>query len=128
MARTQQTPLKIAAAFIRGHLGRGAFAPLTGTDTRAWHAFVYLLELYGSTRSQLALDALRQCYACTLRGYGEQVNVAEVFRQTIPAMLDWSDVAKLWPLIAPASTLIPMALYRPEYSDGRIGAAEYRER
>lgn len=128
MARTQQTPPKIAAAFIRGHLGRGAFAPLTGTDTRAWHAFVYLLELYGSTRSQRAIDALRQCYACTLRGYGEQMDVAEVFRQTIPAILDWSDVPQLWPLIAPASTLIPSALYRPDRSDGTCGPAVYRER
>ena len=113
MAR-DKTPPQSVAVFVRWHLGRGAFAPLTGTDTKAWNAFVYLLELYGSSRSERALEALRACYACTLRGYGEQTDVAEVFRQSIASVLDWSDVPKLWPAIAPASQLTPAALYRPE--------------
>lgn len=104
---------KVAAEFVRGHLGRGAFAPLTGTDMRAWHAFVYLIELWGYTRDPAALTALAMTYKCTLRSYGEQEDVAEVFRQTIPAMLDWSDVPRLWPMIAPDSKLAPRAVERP---------------
>jgi hypothetical protein len=102
---TKHNPITEARQFVRAHLGRDAFAPFTGTDHRAWPAFVYLLTLYGSTRSQAAVAALRETYACTLRGYGEQPDIAEVFRQTIPAMLDWSDVRVLWPQIAPASNL-----------------------
>ena len=99
MSRSR-TPAQTAMYFVRYHLGKGAFAPLTGTDWRAWNAFVHLLELYGVTRAKRAIDALIACYACTIRGYGEQSNVADVFRQTIPAMLDWSDVAVLWPQIS----------------------------
>ena len=125
----QQTAPQIAAAFVRGHLGRGCFAPLTGTDTRAWYAFCYLLELYGASRSTPSFEALKACYRCTLRGgTHEQLNVAEVFRQTIPALLDWSDVGRLWPHIAPGSTLIPAALYRADRSDGTCAPAVFRER
>ena len=55
---------KIAAEFIRAHLGRGAFAPLTGTDWRAWHAFVHLVELWGVSRDPRAVEAMRACVAC----------------------------------------------------------------
>jgi hypothetical protein len=101
----------VAAEFVTSHLGKGAFAPLTGTDWRAWKAFVHLLDLFGVSRDQRAVDAMRACYACTLRGgVREQVDVAEVFRQTIPAVLDWSDVRGLWPQIAPNSALEPRAI------------------
>jgi hypothetical protein len=105
-----QPPTKIAADFVRVHLGKGAFAPFTGTDYRAWNAFVYLLGLYGATRLPQAGVALRETYSCTLRGYGEQEDVAEAFRQTIAAVLDWSDVRVLWPMIAPDSKLPPQAI------------------
>jgi hypothetical protein len=110
-----RTPEQTALYFVRYHLGKHAFAPLTGTDWRAWRAFVHLLELYGVSRGRGAIEALRACYACTLRSYGAQGDVAAVFLQTIPAMLDWSDTRTLWPLIAPASKLAPHAFDRNEY-------------
>lgn len=97
--RTQpKPPPKIASEFIRAHLGRGAFAPLTGTDWRAWNAFVYLLELWGVSRDPRVLDAMRSTLACAQTWHED---VMQIFVQTIPAMLDWSDVAVLWPKIAP---------------------------
>jgi hypothetical protein len=92
-------PSKIASEFCRAHLGRHAFAPLTGTDWRAWHAFVHLLELWGVSRDPRALDAMRSTIACAQTRHED---VMQIFVQTIPAMLDWSDVAALWPKIAPA--------------------------
>lgn len=38
----------VARQFVTAHLGRDAFAPFTGTDGRAWSAYVYLLELWGT--------------------------------------------------------------------------------
>jgi len=90
---------KIAAEFIRAHLGRDAFAPLTGTDWRAWHAFVHLVELWGVSRDPRALDAMRACLACAQVRHED---VMQIFVQTIPAMLDWGDVAAIWPRIAPS--------------------------
>ena len=79
---------KIAAEFIRAHLGRGAFAPLTGTDWRAWHAFVHLVELWGVSRDPRCLEAMRSTVACAQTRHDD---VMQVFVQTIPAMLDWCD-------------------------------------
>lgn len=91
-------PPKIAQEFVRAHLGRHAFAPLTGTDWRAWNAFVYLLELWGVSRDPHALDAMRATLACAQTRHED---VMQVFVQTIPAMLDWCHVAEIWPTIAP---------------------------
>lgn len=98
MATRPKTSEKIASEFVRGHLGRGAFAPLTGTDWRAWKAFVYLVELWGVSRDPRALEAMRATVACAQTRHED---VMKVFVQTIPAMLDWCDVAILWPKIAP---------------------------
>jgi hypothetical protein len=91
---------KIASEFIRAHLGRNAFAPLTGTDWRAWRAFVHLVELWGVSHDPRALEAMRSCIACAQTRHED---VMQIFVQTIPAMLDWCDVAILWPKVAPAS-------------------------
>jgi fermentation-respiration switch protein FrsA (DUF1100 family) len=87
---------QVASEFVRAHLGKHAFAPLTGTDWRAWYAFVYLLELYGVSRDPRSIHAMKSTLACA------QASVMDIFIQTIPAMLDWCNVAELWPLIRPA--------------------------
>lgn len=94
-----RTPEKIASEFIRAHLGRGAFAPLTGTDWRAWHAFVHLLQLWGVSRDPRAMDAMRATVACAQTRHED---VMQIFVQTIPALLDWCHVAEMWPRICPA--------------------------
>lgn len=95
MSRTPKPkpPTDIALQFVRGHLGKRAFGPLTGTDWRAWHAFVYLLELYGVSRDPRSVQAMKLTLLCA------QASVMDIFIQTIPAMLDWSDVRALWPQI-----------------------------
>lgn len=92
-----RTAEQIAREFIHAHLGRGAFAPLTGTDWRAWRAFVHLVELWGVSRDPRALNAMQSCIACAQTNHED---VMQLFLQTIPAMLDWSDT-KIWPAIAP---------------------------
>jgi len=99
---------KIAAEFIRAHLGRDAFAPLTGTDWRAWRAFVHLVELWGVSRDPSALVAMRATVACSQTGHPE---VMQLFVQTIPAMLDWSDDAVIWPQIAPGNITAMRAIH-----------------
>ena len=101
--RTRQpkprTAEQIAKEFIRAHLGRNAFAPFTGTDWRAWRAFINLLELWGVSRDPNSVDAMRATLACA------QISVMDLFVQSIPAMLDWCHVAELWPQIAPFAAL-----------------------
>lgn len=41
---------------------------------------------------------MRATVACAQTGHED---VMQIFVQTIPAMLDWCDVAILWPKIAP---------------------------
>jgi len=95
--------IQIASEFVRAHLGRNAFAPLTGTDWRAWKAFVYLLELWGVSRDSRAVDAMRSTLACA------QLSVLDIFIQTIPGVLDWYDVRQLWPSIVPANAADDLA-------------------
>ena len=102
-----KTSEKIASEFIRAHLGRGAFAPLTGTDWRAWRAFVHLVELWGVSRDVRCLDAMRATVACAQT---RNVDVMQVFVQTIPAMLDWCDVAVLWPRVGPVDLSLMRAV------------------
>jgi len=88
---------KDAAIFITAHLGKGVFAPFTGTDYPAWRAFVYLCELYGVTGpNDHVLAAMRQ----TLLAAQDKEAIRAVFRQTIPAILDWGHVDQIWPVIA----------------------------
>lgn len=113
MSTKEKPAYKVAQQFVRAHLGRGAFAPLTGTDWRAWHAFVYLLELWGVSRDPRAVEAMRSCIACA------QTSVMDVFIQTIPAMLDWCDVAVLWPKISPPNAHTALAALDVA-DDGRV--------
>lgn len=100
--RTPKPADKIAAEFVRAHLGRRAFAPFTGTDWRAWKAFVHLVELWGVSRDLRALDAMRATVACAQTRH---MDVMQIFVQTIPAMLDWCDVSVIWPSITPNADL-----------------------
>jgi len=81
-----------AAAFVRYHLGRGAFGPLSHRDRIAWNAFVALLRLErgGDTR------ALREI----LRLATPTIAVLGVFVQTVAAVLGWPAVRTVWPEIA----------------------------
>lgn len=82
--------------FCHYHLGKGCFAPFTGTDYPAWNAFAYLLQCYSHGGGNTAIAALRQ----TLATAQHTEAVLRAFVQVIPGALDWSDVAKLWPVIA----------------------------
>lgn len=104
----------VASQFVRAHLGKSAFAPLTGTDWRAWNAFVYLLELWGVSRDPRSVDAMRSCLACA------QTSVMDVFIQTIPAMLDWCNVRELWPMIAPVGAGEGLAAVDVSFDGTRI--------
>ncbi|MGH7282945.1 MAG: hypothetical protein ACRELY_15585, partial [Polyangiaceae bacterium] len=94
----------IARQFVQAHLGRNAFAPFTGTDARAWHAFVYLLELWGVSRDPHAVGAMKMTLACA------QTKVMDIFIQTIPGVLDWGHVRELWADIAPIDALSVIAV------------------
>jgi hypothetical protein len=99
MARRQpDNPLKDATAFCKHHLGRDCFAPFTGQDYSAWKAFVYLVELYGRGDMNGQAAAL-EAMAATLCGAQNLEHIHQIFVQTIPAILDWGDAAKIWPKI-----------------------------
>ena len=99
MARTKKpTPLlEEVATFVRVHLGRDAFAPFTGTDAKAWHVFVHAVALLNHDQRS-ALTAMR---AAVMAAQHWHVGVMQVFVQSIPAVLDWSDGARYWPQVYP---------------------------
>lgn len=95
----REKPLdKRMAQFVEAHLGRGIFAPFTGTDYRAWRAWCHLLELYGVAADPMAVEAMRATLVCAQR----KRCIWEVFVQTIPGVLDWNYVTDLWPRVVAA--------------------------
>jgi hypothetical protein len=99
-ARRREKPLpKQVTDFVIFHLAdRGAFAPFTGTDHDAWIAFLYLVRLWGRTRSADVVDAMR---ATAHAAQTRHTDVMAVFKKSIPALLDWSDEPKLWLQVGP---------------------------
>lgn len=95
MSRREKSTLDQVRFFVKAHLGKDCFAPFTGTDARAWSAFVYLVECYSVSRQTQSLDAMRWTVRCAQL----KEDVLRVFVQTIPAVMDWGDVATLWPTI-----------------------------
>lgn len=87
--------------FCRYHLGKYCFAPLTGGDWPAWSAFVYLVQCYSHGGGTDAIAAMRATVRCAQRTEA----VLGVFVQAIPAVMDWGDVARLWPQITPGEYL-----------------------
>lgn len=91
--------------FVCFHLGdRHAFAGFGGQDFSAWHAFVYLVELYGrgdSRGQERAIEAMRACVAAAQR----KDDVLACFKKAIPGVLDWGYEARVWTLIAPEVSL-----------------------
>ncbi len=79
--------------FCRYHLGKGCFAPFTGQDFPAWQAFVYLLRCYAHGGNESAIAAMRATLDCVQHTEA----VLSVFVQSIPGVLDWGDVGRIWP-------------------------------
>lgn len=93
---TSRIPLhREVARFVQHHLGKDCFAPHTGTDWPAWRAFVYLVECYSHGGGDHAIAAMR----ATVRCAQPHEKVLRTFVQAIPAIMDWGDVARLWPQI-----------------------------
>ncbi len=86
--------------FCKHHLGKECFAPLTGQDWPAWTAFVYLLQCLAHGGGDTAIAAMRATVASAQRTEA----VLRVFAQAIPGVMDWGDVARLWPRIADGIT------------------------
>jgi hypothetical protein len=93
----REKPLHLQTVqFCRYHLGKHCFGPFTGQDIPAWNSFVYLLQCYSHGGGELAIDAMRAVVRCAQ----PSKVILEVFVQAIPGVLDWGDVAKLWPEVA----------------------------
>ena len=52
MAAREKPLEKEMAYFVRAHLGKGVFAPFTGTDYAAWKAWCHLIALYGTAQAR----------------------------------------------------------------------------
>lgn len=94
MTRSQSLEREIQV-FCKYHLGKACFAPFTGQDWPAWKAFVYLLQCYSHGGGDSALAAMRM----TLDATQHSEPVLRVFVQAIPGVMDWGDVARMWPKI-----------------------------
>lgn len=111
--RRREKPLpKQVADFVIHHLAdKRAFAPFTGTDHDAWLAFLYLVRLWGRTRSDDVVTALR---AAVHSAQTRHEDVMAVFKKSIPCLLDWSDETRLWRQIGPRVQLTDIARARGE--------------
>ena len=100
-----QDLVKSTRVFVKHHLGKQAFAPFTGQDYPAWSAFAYLVMCYAQGGGAAAITAMARTVECA------QSKTWRVFVQTIPAVMDWSTVAELWPKIM-AETKLSLAMQR----------------
>lgn len=93
-------PLSVEVSkFVVFHLAdRSAFAPFTGADFPAWHAFLHLIELWGRTRDPSVIIAMKTVLQVA---QWRNQDVMAVFKKSIPAILDWVDEPVLWKQIAP---------------------------
>jgi len=102
---TSETAVQTARKFCRHYLGKGCFAPFTGQDYSAWAAFCYLVECYGRgdiEGRERSIAAMREVLlAAQTKGC-----IMQVFLQSIPAILDWSDGPRIWEQIVPPSSRI----------------------
>ena len=82
---------KEAEDFVRHHMGKHVFAPMTGQDVAAWNAFVYLVRTWCVGGGEQAVEAMRETLLCA------QPKVWPLFLQAIPAVGDWGHAEQLWP-------------------------------
>ena len=77
-------------AWLRLNLGRGALAPLTGTDFKALAAALHILELHAYAGGDGLLRAFREVVLQM------QPSTREFAYHAIAHVLDWSDRAVVW--------------------------------
>lgn len=77
-----------AVRWMQRQYGRGCLAPMTGQDSRAWAAFLLLLDLYSAADNPGRYRALR---AMTETILAAQRSVAALFTQVVPFVIDGRD-------------------------------------
>lgn len=108
MANTRIRPRilhKDAITFCKGHLGKDCFAPFTGADWSGWIAFVYLVECYARGGDR---DAVLGAMHRILKAVQNREWVHQLFVQAIPAVMDWSHAAEIWPLVKTNWDVVPI--------------------
>ncbi len=99
MSRNEKPTYKQAIAFVRGHVGKHAFAPFTGQDWSAWIAFVYLVEMYARGDVNGRTAALAGMRAILMGGCQSAEHIHQLFVQAIPAVMDWCHADEIWPRV-----------------------------
>lgn len=92
---TQKPVCRDVQAYLKFHLGKNWSAPLTGTDWRAFAAFCHLVDLWCTTESPHAEEAMRQ----TLKVC--QSSVLPIFYHAAAGITMESTAERLWPRIKP---------------------------
>lgn len=93
-----------ACAWLVARNGRGCLGALTGGSSRAFDAYLHLVDCWVASRSPDVVRALRE--VLTLLPSSVWMLAAEV----IAAAGDWCHVTELWPQIRPAGA----PLYRAD--------------
>ena len=92
--------IKAMAEFVKFQLAdKHAFAPFTGQDFSAWHAFLYALELYGRgdvNGQEKAIEVMKACVDAAQ----QKEDVQAVFKKSIPGVLDWGFEHRIWARVA----------------------------
>lgn len=92
---------KQIAEFVKFHLAdKHAFAPFTGQDYSAWHAYLYAVQLYGRGDANGQASALVIMRSCIIAAQ-KKADVLAIFQKSIPGVLDWGYESRLWALAYP---------------------------
>lgn len=85
-------PCTTIFAWLKSNLGKNCLATLTGTDAKALHAAVQIIELYTwtGTHQQGVLDAFRFAVLCM------QPRTRELAYHAIAHVMDWNDRDEVW--------------------------------
>lgn len=86
-------PCRSIHRWLKHHLGKNCFAPLTGQDFAALSVFVHAVDLYSRSDGEgraCALDAMRASVQAM------QPSVRPLAKRSIPMVLDWADEDRLW--------------------------------
>lgn len=82
---TEKPICKQARAWLETNYGRGLLAPFTGTDYRAFHAFVHVVELWAHSRR---VESFAAAQALLLE---MQVKNRDIAIAIVPMIADWQD-------------------------------------
>lgn len=121
LAEAQLAALKARIAVSRQFFAEQANGPEGARREMALLVVSYLLQCFAHGGGDEAIAAMRATVQCAQSTHA----VLRVFVQAIPGVMDWQDVARVWPKISPPNS--PSDLFAIERSEVYRGDSKHVE-